>query len=230
MRDAEHNRLHLPTLASSGRPIPADGLLWNGRRRRFAAVMASAWGAVLIATAGLVSTSASAGSHLYDPDTGYRVKHYRAAVPDDVPGGRRITIQDVDDLRANQNALLLDVMPSTGFSFDPKSGEWRLSKRHNHISGSTWLPDVGLGRLSPTLSRYLKSNLARLTQGDTGRAIVVYCQSDCWMAWNAVQRAAKLGYTNVHWYPDGIDGWRDYDRELVPAEPVPVDVTPPPGP
>lgn len=41
------------------------------------------------------------------------------------------------------------------------------------------------------------------------------------MAWNAVQRAAKLGYTQLHWYPEGTDGWVEWgDRALAPIEPV----------
>ncbi|MEO1206569.1 MAG: rhodanese-like domain-containing protein [Pseudomonadota bacterium] len=162
---------------------------------------------------------------LYDAKTGYRLKHYRSAVPDDVPGGTRIYIDDIDALRKTDNAILVDVMPSTGFSYHPETGHWRLSKVHDHIAGSTWLPDVGKGRVTAELEAYFKANLTRLTQGDKTRPLIIYCQSDCWMAWNAVQRAASYGYTKLYWYPEGIDGWRDYDRPLVKASPVPVDIT-----
>jgi len=160
---------------------------------------------------------------LYDTRTGYRLKHYRAATPDDVPGGRRVDMATVDELLESGDAILLDVMPSTGASYSPKTGKWRLAKRHDHIPGSVWLPDVGLGRIPLTLERYLAGNLHSITGGDKSRTLIVYCQSDCWMAWNAVQRIADLGYEDIAWYPDGIDGWRDFDRKLVPAEPTPID-------
>jgi PQQ-dependent catabolism-associated CXXCW motif protein len=159
---------------------------------------------------------------LYDTQTGFRIKHYRSATPDDVPGGKRIDIGAVDDLLAEGNAVLLDVMPSTGASFSPRTGKWRLSQKHDNIPGSVWLPDVGLGTIPPELQRFLAGNLERITGGDLSRPLIVYCQSDCWMAWNAVQRIAGLGYRTIYWYPDGIDGWRDFDRELVPAIPTPV--------
>ncbi|MEO1544805.1 MAG: rhodanese-like domain-containing protein, partial [Pseudomonadota bacterium] len=122
------------------------------------------------------------------------------------------------------NAILIDVMPATGFGYSPKTGKWRLSQVHDHIEGSAWLPDVGRGHITDELETYFKSNLDRLTNGNKAQPLIIYCQSDCWMAWNAVQRAAKYGYTKLYWYPDGIDGWRDYDRELIPAKAIPVDV------
>ena len=39
------------------------------------------------------------------------------------------------------------------------------------------------------------------------RLLVIYCQADCWMSWNAAKRALSYGYPNVAWYPDGTDGW-----------------------
>jgi rhodanese-related sulfurtransferase len=28
------------------------------------------------------------------------------------------------------------------------------------------------------------------------------------MSWNAARRAVALGYTAVHWFPGGIEGWQ----------------------
>lgn len=158
----------------------------------------------------------------FDPATGYRIARYRAALPDDAPGAIRIFVPDVEALVKDKKAILLDVMASDGAGPDPVTGQWRLSKTHDHIPGSTWLPDVGKGRLDARLVAYLRSNLERLTGGDRSRAIIIYCQSDCWMSWNAVKRAAALGYTSLYWLPEGTDGWRDWDGRLVPAVPEPV--------
>ena len=72
------------------------------------------------------------------------------------------------------------------------------------------------------LDTYFKDNLQRLTGRNLARAIVIFCQSDCWMSWNAVRRARSYGYTDVYWFPEGTDGWLDWDGNLVPAEPLPV--------
>ncbi|MEA1648849.1 hypothetical protein UAJ10_07440 [Nitrospirillum sp. BR 11164] len=37
------------------------------------------------------------------------------------------------------------------------------------------------------------------------------------MSWNATKRAAGYGYTNVAWYPDGVDGWRAAGLPLATA-------------
>ena len=109
-------------------------------------------------------------------------------MPANVPGGTRIGIDDVDRL-VKDKAILLDVMPSEGAGLIPATGQW-ATKGHDNIPGSVWLPDVGRGRLDDRLQHYLIENLKRLTAGDMTRALIVYCQSDCWMGWNAVQRIA----------------------------------------
>lgn len=168
------------------------------------------------ATASAIAEQASP----FDPVTGYRVARYRAPTGGSVPGGTRVDIDEVDRLVAAQGAVLIDVMPAEGAGPDPATGIWRLAKPRRHIPGSHWLPDVGYGRLTPAMEAYLADNLARLSEGDPTRPLVFYCQADCWMSWNAVKRAASLGYTRLYWYAEGTDGWRDWDRELVPAEPV----------
>lgn len=157
----------------------------------------------------------------FDPITGYRIAHYRAAVPETVKGGTRVDLDRVDAL-LKDGALLLDVMPSEGAGPDPATGAWRLSRPHQTIPAATWLPDVGRGKVTPPFEAYLADNVARLTAHDKAKAIIVFCQSDCWMAWNAVQRIAALGYTSLYWFPEGTDGWVEWgDRKLVPAVPVP---------
>lgn len=157
----------------------------------------------------------------FNAATGYRIARYRSPVPAEVPGGKRVGIDEIDGLLGDRKAILLDVMPSEGAGLIAETGEW-ATKRHENIPGSTWLPDVGRGRIDARLTRYLIDNLDRLTDGDKTRAIIVYCQSDCWMGWNAVQRIAALGFTSLYWYPDGIDGWRDWDRTFAPAIPIPA--------
>lgn len=194
------------------------GRSWQG------SVAAVAFGAMalgLAALAGSCPTGAEQGED-FDAETGYRIAHYRAPVPRTVPGGTPVDMEQIDQLVATEGALLLDVMPSEGPGADPLTGVWRLAKPHTTIAGAVWLADVGRGRIDQRLDAYFRDNLARLTDGDTARPIVIFCQADCWMAWNAVQRAAKWGYSRLYWYRDGIDGWRDWERPLAPASPVPM--------
>ncbi len=149
--------------------------------------------------------------------TGYRIAHYRAAVPETVPGGTRVDLEKTDAL-IKSGAVLVDVMPAEGAGPDPATGAWRLSRPHQTIASATWLPDVGRGKISPDIEDNFKRNLERLSSGDKAKPLILFCQSDCWMAWNAVQLAASYGYTRLYWFPEGTDGWVEWgDRKLVPV-------------
>lgn len=171
-----------------------------------------------------VSQGANQDSGLFDQATGYRIERYRAPVNAEAPGVKRVDIAGVETLIA-KGVVLLDVMASDGAGLDGTTGVWRMAKPRDHIPGSVWLPDVGKGRLEAHLDAYFKSNLKRLTGGDKERAVLIYCQADCWMGWNAAKRAASYGYSSIFWYPDGIDGWREWNQSVAPAVPVPVALT-----
>lgn len=177
--------------------------------------------AILMVSATLATAASGETSH-FDPDTGFRISRYRAPTPDNAPGATTVDSEDVQRLLRDEAAVLVDVMPAEGAGPDPATGAWRLSKPRENIPGSVWLPDVGRGALSPEMKTYFKDNLAKLTADDRSRALIVYCQADCWMGWNAAKRAASLGYTRVYWYPGGTDDWRDWEGKLVPASAVPL--------
>lgn len=158
----------------------------------------------------------------FDPATGYRISRYQAPVPDEVPGGRRVGFDEVERLVREKSAILIDVLPTDGEGADPETGAWSLRHPHRSIPGAVWLPDVGRGRLDAGLEHYFAAELQRLTGGDKARPLVIFCQSDCWMGWNAAMRAARLGYLSVLWYAEGSDGWRDWDGNLNEAVPVPM--------
>src|SRR5262249_12928731 len=102
----------------------------------------------------------------------------------------------------------------------PPDTIWRDKPRHN-IPGSIWLPDTGYGALAAATEDYLKKGLAQASGGDQTKQLVVYCQKDCWMSWNAAKRTLALGYRNVAWFPDGSDGWQDAGLPLADAQPLP---------
>ncbi len=156
---------------------------------------------------------------------GYRIADFRAPVPDTVPGGKTIHTDTVRQLLAKETGrpLLIDVMPSPPKPKNLSPTALWLPPPRQHIPGSVWLPNVGFGRLSDELDDYFRHQLAMLTQGDDRQAIVFYCQADCWMSWNAAQRAASYGYQNVMWFPEGNDGWQAADLPFAAATPVPME-------
>jgi len=46
------------------------------------------------------------------------------------------------------------------------------------------------------------------------------------MSWNAVRRAAALGYQNIYWLSEGTDGWTDWGGTLIDAKPEPFHAQP----
>jgi PQQ-dependent catabolism-associated CXXCW motif protein len=176
----------------------------------------------VLAFVGTAPALAPAGSALFEDDGGYRISRYRAPTPDTVPGGTRIDIDEFDRLAKDANAILVDVMIAEGAGPDPKTGKWRLTKQRRSIPGAVWLANVGIGLPDPAIDAYFAKNLKQLTDGDFDRPIIMFCLADCWMSWNAIKRAAALGYTQLYWYSDGTDGWRDWDRPFTDITPVPL--------
>ena len=84
-----------------------------------------------------------------------------------------------------------------------------------------WLPDTGYGKLAAATEDYLRRGLVRATAGNTTALVVVYCQADCWMSWNAAKRILTYGYSNVAWYPEGTDGWERAGLALTESQPEP---------
>ncbi len=158
-------------------------------------------------------------------EQGYRIKSYRRATPEVAPAGQRLDTAGLQRLISERSPILIDVQAIT---LRPETAEfgftWLPSAPRYHIPGSTWLPNVGYGELKPLMFDYLVQNLERLSGGDKSRPMVFYCVLDCWMSWNVVRRAADLGYSNLYWYPEGSDGWRDAGLELVEATPYPLSV------
>ena len=159
-----------------------------------------------------------------DPDAGYRIGHYSAAVPDCAPGAPVIAYADVKALAESGGAILLDVTPIDGSDPDPFDGTWELPHPHETIPGATWLPETGRGKPEPWLKKYLRSNLDKLITEKPGVPVIVFCRLDCWGSWNAAKRLAAWGYDDIHWYPRGIEDWRANALPLEIADPVPAEV------
>ncbi len=154
-----------------------------------------------------------------EPDD-YRTEAYRAPVPASLAGGTVVDTATAKTLH-DEGAAFVDVLPRAPRPKGlPADTIWRPKPRSN-IPGSLWLVDTGYGELAPVVERYLLDGLAEVTQGDKGRPVVIYCLRDCWMSYNAAKRAIRAGYTAVHWYADGTDGWAEAGYAMAPSEPEP---------
>ena len=165
-------------------------------------------------------------SHDYLDANGFRGIPYKAPTPEAVPGGVTLDFaEDVQDLLATSNTLPVNVSPIT-LSPAAKNGKriWimKAGKDQSQIPGSVWLPNVGLQTLDPDMMHYLENNLAVYTDNNKERGLLFYCTADCWMSWNTVIRVGRdLGYTNLYWYPSGIDGWKERELPVEMGSPIP---------
>jgi len=180
--------------------------------------------ALLAGAAAQAETSAEARARapeLFDPATGLRITRYRAPTPQDIPGALAL---DADAVRAAAaaGAALIDVASAGAGVYFEEDGAWVGSEDHATIPGAIWLPEVGRGALSPEIEAYFRAALARITGGDMTRRLVFFCIADCWMSWNAAQRAASWGYPASDWFPLGVDGWAESGGARVPASPMAV--------
>jgi PQQ-dependent catabolism-associated CXXCW motif protein len=145
----------------------------------------------------------------------YRMDNYRAPVPAALSGARVITTEDAETIWRDKQGVFIDVLPRPPKPQNlPEGTVWRDKPRFN-IPGSLWLPDTGYGKLAEATEDYFRQGLARASGANNAALLVIYCQENCWMSWNAAKRALSYGYTNVAWFPEGTEGW---ERALLPME------------
>jgi len=155
-----------------------------------------------------------------EPD-GYRTDNYRATVPATLAGVRVVTTAEAEAIWRAGTGVFIDVLPRAPKPPNLPAGTvWRDKPRFN-IPGSVWLPDTGYGKLAETTEAYLRRGLERVSRGNSAALLVIYCQEDCWMSWNAAKRVRSYGYLNVAWYPDGSEGWERANLPVAESQPVP---------
>jgi PQQ-dependent catabolism-associated CXXCW motif protein len=165
-----------------------------------------------------------AGAAVAEPveePAGYRFEPYRAPTPAGLKGATTIDSARAEQMWRASASLFIDVMPRDAKPANLPAGTVWRDRRRDNIPGSVWLANVGYGALSDEMQAYFQRSLEELTGGDAGRVLVFYCDSQCWMSWNAGKRAIGLGYARVHWYPDGTQGWTAAGLPLAEATPRP---------
>ncbi|MGF1610380.1 MAG: quinoprotein dehydrogenase-associated putative ABC transporter substrate-binding protein [Kiloniellales bacterium] len=165
-----------------------------------------------------------------DPDTlvteavaepaDYRMDNYRAPTPATLAGATVDTTESAKALVEAGGALFIDVLPRPPKPANLPEGTIWQEQPHRSIPGSVWLPNTGYGALSDEMEVYFRGQLERLAGGDRERTLVFYCLADCWMSWNAAKRALGYGFSDVHWYPEGTDGWSAAGLPLETSQPA----------
>ena len=141
-------------------------------------------------------------------------------VPETITGGTVIRTTELKALLEKNGAVLVDVSNAPRRPEDLAPGAPWLPTPHPVIPGSLWIPGPGMGAIPPDVDTYFRDRLASATGNDMNSTIVIYCHERCWLSWNAAKRAIRYGYRSVHWYPDGIEGWRAAGLETSVAEPA----------
>ncbi len=141
-----------------------------------------------------------------EPDS-YRGEPYRAPVPATLAGADVLDDSQAHALWETGAAVFIDVLPHTPRPPDlPADMLWNEPPRDT-IPGAIWLPNTGYQGLSETEMSYFTQGLATASEGRGDAQLVFFCLAECWMSWNAARRALEIGYSQVHWYPQGTDGW-----------------------
>ncbi|WP_395665231.1 rhodanese-like domain-containing protein [Methylocella sp.] len=142
----------------------------------------------------------------------------RGYTPKTLKGARVIDAAGLARLAESGAPVLIDVGPAD--RRPPALGPdavWMPA--HRTIPGAVWMPGAGEGTPDPAFADAFARRAAALTGGDLSRPVVAFCHPECWGGWNAARRLVMLGYKNVYWLPDGVEGWQeDHALAAAPAD------------
>jgi PQQ-dependent catabolism-associated CXXCW motif protein len=139
-------------------------------------------------------------------------------VPKTLAGGTVIHTDDLKALLTQSGVVLIEVSNAPRRPENLAPGAPWLPLPHAVIPGSLWVPGAGMGEIRPDIETAFRDLLTHATGNDSDRPVVIYCHERCWLSWNAAKRAVRFGYRRVHWYPEGIEGWRAAGLETSVAE------------
>lgn len=167
-------------------------------------------------TLGVAAAPADSPVNVPEPE-GFHTGPQQGYTPPTLKGATVLDIDDLDRVVATGKAVLIDVALAdrrpAGMAPDKP---WLPA--HRSVPGAVWMPNAGAAPLDPAHEALFLARVAELTDGDKARPIVTFCHPDCWGSWNAGKRLVQAGYTAVHWFPTGIEGWQERHETAVLKE------------
>ncbi len=147
---------------------------------------------------------------------GYRITHYRGSIESAPFGTSLINTGQLARwlVEGTDRTIAVNVLPVTWLY-----GQFIVTDDVLHIPGSIWLPNVGFGELDELWHSYFESSLKQLRAQHPKARIVFYCKANCWHAWNAAKRSVDLGYNEIYWYNQGMEGWVQAEFATVSCSP-----------
>jgi PQQ-dependent catabolism-associated CXXCW motif protein len=167
----------------------------------------------------LLAAFAARSDDVQEP-AGFWTGPINSAVPATIAGGKVIHAQEVAAFLKQTKALVIDVSnePKKPAGMAPDA-PW-LPPPQEVIPGGVWLPGAGMGDIATDTDAFFRDYLSQATGGDLDHPIMIYCHERCWLSWNAAKRAINYGYRRVHWFPEGVEGWRAAGYDTVTAKPL----------
>lgn len=143
----------------------------------------------------------------------------RGYTPATLKGATVIDLKGLEGLLPEKPVLIDVVLADRRPAGLPDDRPWLPT--HRSIPGAVWMPGAGGAPLPPDQEEAFLRRVAELTGGDTSKPVVTFCRPECWGSWNAGKRLVAAGYTRVHWFPLGVEGWQD-DHDTAVAKPDPA--------
>jgi PQQ-dependent catabolism-associated CXXCW motif protein len=170
----------------------------------------------------LFAAFAAASSEDVREPEGFWTGPINSAVPATIAGGKVIHAEELARLLKQTKPVVIDVSnePTRPPGMAPEA-PW-LPLPQAVIPGSVWLPGAGMADITPEIDASFRKLLSQTTGGDLDHPLVIYCHERCWLSWNAAKRAITYGYRRVHWFPEGVEGWRAAGKTTVVAKPWPL--------
>ncbi|GJD29174.1 hypothetical protein PMNALOAF_0406 [Methylobacterium adhaesivum] len=172
--------------------------------------------AAALLTLGVAAAPADSPVNVPEPD-GFHTGPQQGYTPPTLKGAVVLDIDGLHRVVAEARPVLIDVALAdrrpAGMAPDKP---WLPA--HRSIPGAVWMPNAGAAPLDPAHEALFLARVADLTGGDRTKPIVTFCHPDCWGSWNAGKRLVQAGYTAVHWFPAGIEGWQERHETAVLKE------------
>ncbi len=177
-------------------------------------------GAALAALGLMLGAAGPADSPVNVPEPeGYYTGPPRGYTPATLKGATVIDLKGLEALLPERPVLIDVVLADHRPAGLPADRPWLPT--HRSIPDAVWMPGAGAAPLAPEKEDAFLARVAALTGGDRAKPIVTFCRPECWGSWNAGKRLVAAGYSRVHWFPLGVEGWQD-DHDTAVARPDPA--------